>query len=190
VRLEQDGVSFLADTHLEAVLLPILDAAIDITSADFGNIQLKIAEANHLKIVVQRGFRRPFLEFFGIVSDDTTACGAAMHDARRIIVSDVRSSPIFTEDARRMVLDAGAYACQSTPITDTSGRVLGVISTHFRAPHRPSRRQLLHLDALTPRIAAGLHTTRMDSTVVDVAKTIEEYREHSPKTRVIRSRAR
>ena len=181
---------FLSDTQLEAALLPVLDSAIDATAADFGNIQLRTQEGSQLKIVVQRGFRRPFLEFFAVVADETSCCGAAMAGSRRVIVSDVQSSAIFTEAGRHTMLEAGALACQSTPIISTSGTVLGMLSTHFREPHRPLRCQLSRVDGLSRQIARLLQAPPADSQVGEVARAIEEYRERSTKTRVIPRRRR
>ena len=181
---------FLSDTRLEAALLPVLDSAIDATAADFGNIQLRTPEGNHLKIVVQRGFRRPFLEFFAVVADETTCCGAALAGGRRVIVSDVHSSQIFTDAGRKTMLEACALACQSTPIISTNGTVLGMLNTHFRAPHRPLRCQLSRVDALSRQIAKLLQSPPPDSQVGEVTKAIEEYRGRSTKTRVIPRRRR
>jgi hypothetical protein len=183
-------VPFLSDTRLEAALLPVLDSAIDATAADFGNIQLRTREGNQLKIVVQRGFQQPFLEFFAIVSGETSCCGKAMVGGWRVIVSDVEASAIFTEAGRKTMLDAGALACQSTPITGTGGTVLGMLNTHFRTPHRPLRCQLARVDTLSCQIAELLQSPEADSRVDDVAKAIEEYRERSTKTRVIPRRRR
>jgi GAF domain-containing protein len=45
---------------------------------------------------------------------------------------------------------------QSTPLIDPAGSLLGVISTHFREPHRPSTRELHLMDWFAEYIAAAL----------------------------------
>jgi hypothetical protein len=42
----------------------------------------------------------------------------------------------------KVLLEAGVWAVQSTPLINADGKVFGVISTHFAAPHRPQDREL------------------------------------------------
>lgn len=45
-------------------------------------------------------------------------------------------------------LKAGLHAVQSTPLMNRAGEMFGVLSTHFRSPHRPDDRTLPLLDLL------------------------------------------
>jgi hypothetical protein len=64
-RMQQVSTRLLQAGDFSALLHDILDAAIEITGAQTGNIQL--LEGDSLRITVQRGFDRPFLEFFASV---------------------------------------------------------------------------------------------------------------------------
>ena len=132
----------LVQTRDFAILLDeILDAAIAITGADMGNIQL--LDGATLKIVAQRGFEAPFLAFFNTVHEGLAACGTAMQRGERVIVEDVAASPLFAgSPACDVMLAAQARAVQSTPLITRSGHVLGMFSTHYRTPHRPAQREL------------------------------------------------
>src|SRR5262249_25683189 len=70
------------------------------------------------------------------------------------IVDDVEVSPILAGtpllDAHRR---AGVRAMQSTPLMSHTGAPLGVISTHFKKPGRPSDRVLRLLDLLARQAA-------------------------------------
>src|SRR5262249_42962669 len=113
----------------------ILNEAIGITGADMGNIQL--LEGENLKIVSQRGFEAPFLDFFNSVQKGQAACGPALRNCVQVIVEDVAGSPIFAGTAALDVLQAaGVRAVQSAPLVSRSGRVLGMFSTHYFAPRR------------------------------------------------------
>ena len=90
-RMEQVSTRLLQAGDFSLLLHDILDAAIEITGAQMGNIQL--LEADVLRITAQRGFERPFLEFFASVHGDQAACGAALQRAERVIVDDVVTSP-------------------------------------------------------------------------------------------------
>lgn len=132
-----------------------LDAAIDATHAQMGNVQLKLADG--LRIVTHRGFDAPFLEFFACVTDSHCACGTALKSGARIIVSDVVSDPIFAgTEAARIMEGASARACQATPLVSVSGQVLGMVSTHFDHPHRPSDDELAIVDEIARRAAYWL----------------------------------
>jgi Resolvase, N terminal domain/GAF domain len=52
-----------------------------------------------------------------------------------------------------VMLAAGARAVQSTPLVSRSGHVLGMFSTHYRAPSRASEHELRQLDVLARQAA-------------------------------------
>ena len=151
-------------------LTAVLAAAIELTGASKGNIQLLDA-SGALKILVHRGFEAPFLEFFGQVDGATTAaCGTALQRASRVLVPDVVTSGVFAgTPALRVLLDAGVRAVQSTPLVSSKGRVLGMISTHFDAPHEVGERELRLLDLLARQAADLLERVRSEEALLHTA---------------------
>ena len=74
----------------DSICQEIVDAAIAITKADKGNIQLLDQQTEKLKIVAHRGFDLPFLNFFEFVeAGDATACVTAMKRMERVVIEDV-----------------------------------------------------------------------------------------------------
>jgi signal transduction histidine kinase/CheY-like chemotaxis protein len=144
-----------AGNDFHGCLEDILDTAIAITEADKGNIQLLNIEAGTLEIAAQRGFRRPFLNFFDNVAEgEAAACGIALQSAGRVIAEDVTKSEIFAgQRSLDVLLEAGVRAVQSTPLISSAGTVFGMISTHFSHPHRPSERDLRLIDLLAQQAA-------------------------------------
>ena len=134
--------------QLAATLLPrILDAAIESTGADMGNIQVFGTQAGQLLILLQRGFDEPFLRFFNSVHIGQAACGTALKLGQRVIVPDVACSPIFPDaDCLEVMLDAGVRAVQSTPLIAKSGRIWGMLSTHYRNVNHPGLKDLRLID--------------------------------------------
>lgn len=125
----------------------VLDCAIEITHADFGNIQLLEPQSGALRIVAHRGFGSEFVDYFQTVHDGSFACGIALQHGQRVIVEDVCVDPIFSDEtARQVMLGADARAVQSTPIFNAPGKPLGMLNTHYRRPHRPSLKILEFLD--------------------------------------------
>ncbi len=148
-RLHTLSTRLLSADSLTAALEDILENALALCRADFGNVQLYDPEADALVIVVQRGFGPEFLEYFRNVRlDEGSACARAMETGERIVVEDVLLDPDFAPH-RPVAAAAGFRAVQSTPLKTRDGRVLGMLSTHYRSPHRlPERdRRLLDLHA-------------------------------------------
>ena len=138
-RMQQVSTRLLKAGDVSLLLHDILDAAIGITGAHMGNIQL--LEGDRLRITAQRGFDAPFLEFFDAVHGDQAACGTALQRGERVIVDDVANSSIFMEtQALEVMMAAGARAVQSTPLVSRSGRVLGMFSTHYRRAPAATKR--------------------------------------------------
>ena len=152
-----------ADSKYEECLAGILDAAIAVTGADMGNLQLIDDASGSLVIAAQRGCNERFLRFFGSVAvDEKSACAAALASGRRIIVEDVTKSAIFaSHPARAVMVQAGAQAVQSTPLVSSAGVTLGMISTHFRRPHRPDDRELQLIDLLARQAANYLERYKL-----------------------------
>ena len=153
-RLHEFSSRLLEINELQALLEEVLDATIALQHADFGNIQLYDPETRALKIVVHRGFQQEFLDHFKTVHDDSAACGRAMKLRERVIVEDVQSDPEFAPH-RRIAESADFRGVQSTPLVARSGEFLGMLSTHFRKPHRPGVRDLRFTD-LYARYAAEI----------------------------------
>jgi PAS domain S-box-containing protein len=143
-RLHELSTRLLGITELQPLLEEVLRAIIALQNADFGNVQLFNAKTGALDIVAQRGFQREFLDYFATVREEGAACGRAFVRRERVIIEDVETDPGFAPH-RRIAANAGFRAVQSTPLFSRSGEPLGMISTHFRRPHRP----LLHELRLT-----------------------------------------
>jgi PAS domain S-box-containing protein len=139
---------------LQGTLGAIVDAAIRMMGADKGNLQLLEPSAGTLTLAAHRGFEEPFLRFFAEVKDEAAVCGAVMRTCERIVVEDVTKSEIFAgKPSLKVMLDAGVRAAQSTPLVSSTGKLLGVTSTHFGQPHRPGERELRLMDLLARQAA-------------------------------------
>ena len=153
-RLNRIAVRFVGNEDLQQVLDEILEAAIFVTRAGKGNVQLYDRETKTLRLAAARGFSERWLQFFQNISNDAAACATAMNRSSRVIVEDVRTSPIFAgTDALRVQIEEGILAVQSTPLISRSGELLGMLSTHFPEPHVPQESQLYWLDLLARQAA-------------------------------------
>jgi hypothetical protein len=156
VRLLDSMVAQLNSVRdLRSAVEVVLESAIRMHGADFGNVQLYDERTKSLTIYAQRGFKQPFLDHFASVSaDEACACGVALRTGGAVIVEDVECDEGFAPH-RAVAADAGFRAVQSTPLIAGTGRFAGVLSTHFARPHRPSRLAML-TTGLYGRLAADL----------------------------------
>lgn len=155
-RLQETGTLCIQpESDLQQCLDSILGTAIFLTAADKGNIQLLEPETGALRIATQHGFEPPFLQFFSAVGHGTAAtCAKALSGRGRVMVEDVTQSDIFIGTASLdVLLEAGVRAVQSTPLVSSSGRVLGVVSTHYAEPHRLEEREVRLMGLLSRQAA-------------------------------------
>lgn len=144
--------------NLDWDLMQILDIAIGITGADMGTLQRFDDRDDCLKLTTSRGFSSQVLDFFDVVRRDThSTCAAAFTWRMRVFVEDIAASYLFVGTRELDLLGAeGVAAVQSTPLISSSGRLWGVITTHFRKPQIESAFDHSPLDRFAVRIADGL----------------------------------
>ena len=153
-RLQEVSTRLVGADDSTSLLEHIVDAAIAITAADVGHIQLHHPESGTLKIVASRGLGHEFLDAFAVVREGQGCCGEAMRLHERVVVEDVASSPLFARGHDvSVLLAAGVRAIQATPLVTRSGQLVGMLSTHYRAPRRPAERDLRVLDLLARQAA-------------------------------------
>jgi PAS domain S-box-containing protein len=141
-----------ASSNLQPLLSEVLCAIVSLQEADFGSVQLYNPLTLALDLLVTQGISRECLEALidGPAGSLTRAPSAL---EARLIIEDL------TSDAGRLgnaAAPAASFrALQSTPLLSRSGARLGVISTYFARPHRPSPRELRLTDVYA-RLAAEM----------------------------------
>lgn len=116
----------------------ILDAVCNEAAAPMGNIQL--FERGALRIRTAAGLNAAFLAHFAEVLPGCCPCGTAHHTGGAVVVDDVRTSALYRERDRDMMLRSEILACQSLALV-RAGRRLGAISVHYPEAGIPLRRQ-------------------------------------------------
>lgn len=145
-RLQDLSARLLTAPDLTTVFSEVLDAAMDLLGTDLGMTQLYDGESHTLKLVALRGFPEGFAERFAVVSvGDATSCSLALEQTERVIVDDAATDARL-EKNWPVLLEAGIRAVTTTPFISRRGALLGMVSTQFRSPHRPSERELRILD--------------------------------------------
>lgn len=114
----------------------VLDVAMTLSRADFGNLQLADRALPALTIVAHCNLSQKFLTFFHTVHSHGAACGAAMAKAQRVIISNVAADPVYNDDSRQVMLAERIQSLQSVPLIVNS-KIVGVLSTHYRQSNTP-----------------------------------------------------
>jgi GAF domain-containing protein len=133
----------------------MLNAAVRLTGSDFASLQLLDPERDELWLIAHHGFPADTAAFWDRVGVESgTACGKALERNQRIVVPDVEEAPFIrgTIDLR-VFQDAGIRAVQTTPLIDKSHRLVGMLSTHWRKPHKPAPIELERFDVLAREVA-------------------------------------
>lgn len=121
----------------ERTVSVIMDDVIALHGAEFGTCQMRVR--NDLVLVAQRGFRTPFLKTFARTrKTDPSACGRVLAGLQTVIIPDVKRDREFAP-FRQVAREAGFRGVQSTPLLMRSGKLLGVVSTHFANVHEPTK---------------------------------------------------
>jgi len=129
---------------LEQGFAQMLDGVVELLGADMGAVQL--CRDDRLVFAAQRGFHADFVESFdAVTARDSSACSRALESGRRVIVEDVDVDPLFA--AHYALAHRGGFrAMVATPLLTVDGTPLGVLSTYFRKPHRPTEHELRRKD--------------------------------------------
>lgn len=153
--LHKLSTRYLEDSNSFSIFQEIAEAAIVITRADKGNIQVLDLSTGKLKLAAQKGFALRFLKSFELVDTGKAAtCEASIEKMGRVVVDDITCSPgLFESEVLDVLLDEGIRAIQSTPLVSRSGKLLGIISTYFSQAHFPDERELMLVDILARQAA-------------------------------------
>jgi PAS domain S-box-containing protein len=137
----------------------MLGAAIELLGADKGSVRLLDGQGDVLALAAQRGFDAAFVARFQEVRLEDDDVGRALHAGQRIVIEDVHASPRFAAYLAGM---PDVRALQTTPLLGRDGRLLGVLSTHFTAVHRPAEPDLQRLDLYARQAADFIERMRTD----------------------------
>jgi PAS domain S-box-containing protein len=147
----------LGESDVQVLYDEIVTTAIALMQADAGSFQVLDTATQELLLLATQGLSQVIAGHFDcfdrIDASFNTSCGIALATGERSFVDfDVPES----EDPngyRRIHVEAGLLSAQSTPLISRSGKLIGMVSTHWRTHHRPTERELRFLDLLARQAA-------------------------------------
>ncbi|HVV45812.1 MAG TPA: PAS domain S-box protein, partial [Bryobacteraceae bacterium] len=168
-RLQDVSTKLIGAGGFESLLREIITATTAIIGADLGILLLK--EGSRFRVAAQTGHQAPFLDFVSHRDSDGLACYQALQTGLRVIAPDVETDSRFAgREALVAMRAAGIRALQSTPLFSRGGKVLGILTTHWKTPHVPDENELGRLDVLV-RQAADLIESNISA---ELLRTSEE----------------
>ncbi len=154
-RLQEISVRLIQAGNLDELYAQILDTATALMASDMGSMQMFDPDRNALRLLAWKGFAPEAAAFWEWVDANAhSSCAQAQRTGERVIVKDVEACHFMagTADQENYRL-SGVQAMQSTPLISRDGRLLGMISTHWRSTHKPAERDLSLLDVLARQAA-------------------------------------
>ena len=152
--LQAISAELIVQDDVKTLYEKLLDGAIQIMGSDFASIQMLSPNGDELKLLANRGFTPEAAAFWETVRlDSHSTCGEALRAGSRSIVRDVEHSDVVAGDDLRTYRQTGIRAVQSTPLLSRTGKLVGMMSTHWRQPHQPSPRDLTLFDILARQAA-------------------------------------
>jgi PAS domain S-box-containing protein len=162
-QLQKISSRLVEEDNAELLYKEILNAAIAIMRSDMGSLQMLGSSGNDLQLLTWSGFHPESAKYWKqITAGTTTSGGRALQEGERIIIPDVAKCDFVGKgrDDFDHFRRCGITAMQSTPLMSWDGRLVGVISTHWRKRHVPGERELRLLDVLARQAADVLERNR------------------------------
>jgi two-component sensor histidine kinase/CheY-like chemotaxis protein len=167
--LRQISLELLDEDHEDALYDKLVEAAATIMRSEVCTVQILHPErgaAGELRLLASRGLPPEGVKFWEWVrADSGCTCGEVLRTGKRAIAEDVANCAFMAgKPDRDVLLAAGIQAGQSTPLVARGGKLVGMISTHWMMPHRPSERDLRMLDILARPTADLIERKRAGET--------------------------
>jgi signal transduction histidine kinase len=151
--LHDISTRFVQEGNTKSLFRQTVFAALEITRADMGNIQVIDEESGQLRMVACCSNGMPLPDCCRQADKGQAVCGIASMRAERTVIEDLTRGPALEGASLDALLAAGVRAVQSVPLFTRSGRLVGMLSTHAREPRRLEESDLRLLEMLARQIA-------------------------------------
>ena len=174
-RLQKISNQIIEEDDLEASYDAILGSAMELMHADLASLQVLIPETQELLLLAHKNFHPDSAKFWKYVNaGSTSVCGRALAKGERVIVEDIEHLRSGMDEGEHEAFTlSGIVSVQSTPLISRAGNQVGMISTHWKKPHKPSERELALYDIVARQVADMLERKKAEEAL---KKSEEKYR--------------
>jgi PAS domain S-box-containing protein len=159
--LQSISTRLISASTPESLYHQVLDAAIELMASDAACLQMLAADNTSLRLLAWTSFPPDCVPFCERVATGAgSTCSKALRDGERVVVADIDACDFMAgtqeqQEYRR----AGVRGAQSTPLRSRTGRLLGMLSTHWRTPHTPTEDDFRFFDVLARQAADLIERT-------------------------------
>jgi PAS domain S-box-containing protein len=174
-RLQQISSRLIPADDVRALYGELIEAAIDISEADRGTMQIFDRDAGELVLLESKAMPAEIGDAYARVRrDNRTSCGRALDLGERVMVDYAADGSVAGSEDAEAHMEVGIRAAQSTPLVARSGRMVGMLSTHWDRAYRPSSRQAYFLDVLARQAADLIERAEAESQLRESARRERE----------------
>ena len=159
--LQSISTRLISESTPESLYAQILDAAIELMASDAASVQMLAPDQTSLRLLAWRNFHPDSAAFWQRVEVGAgSTCSKALRDNERVVVADIEACEFMAGTPDQLEYRrSGIRAIQSTPLRSRAGRPLGMLSTHWRMPHRPTEEDFRFFDVLARQAADLIERT-------------------------------
>ena len=177
--LQELSTQMIQADNVEDLYDKIIFTAVKILKSDFANIQMyepSRGKEGELYLLRHHGINDSMAKYWEWVSPlSQSASGRALKTRQRVVVPNVEKCIFMAgSEDQKMYLQSSIHAVQATPLLSRNGKLLGMITTHWRQPRELTDSEIRSLDVLA-RQAADLIERRQAEEALSNAN--EELRE-------------
>lgn len=156
----------VAEDSLQSIYEDVLSAAIAITGADAGTVQIYDPATRSLELIASRNFSRTITDYFDRVeAGSRTACGIALKSGAYAF-ADLPEEVAGLEC--QLLAGEGMRSAVAYPLVSRTGSPLGMLNAHWReARHRLNDRELRFLGLLARQAADLIEQRRSQGALRD-----------------------
>ena len=156
-RLQEVSTRLVGEETPQAVYDAILTAAADVMDSECASIQMLDA-AGVLRLLAHRGYDPRSAAYWQTVdASSQSTCGIALNTGERVVIPDIENSGLVADSGDLQSYRwTGMRAVQTTPLLTRSGKPVGMLSTHWKRPHTPSKRDQKLFDVLARQAADAI----------------------------------
>jgi signal transduction histidine kinase/CheY-like chemotaxis protein len=162
--LHELSTALASIADLREQLKLILNTFVRLQGAEHGVIAISNTERSVLNLAASVKFGPRALESMRYIAVGSGASGIASMEKARVVIEDTETDARFTE-FRELARSEGFRSVHSTPLISRDHEILGALTVHFDAPHRPSEREIRLADICARKAAVFIERARAEDLV-------------------------
>ena len=165
--LQSISTRLISESTPDSLYDQLLAAAMELMASDAACLQMLEADDASLRLLAWTNFHPDCVPFWQRVATGAgSTCSKALSDNQRVVVTDVEACEFMAGTQEQLEYRrAGVRGVQSTPLRSRTGRLLGMLSTHWRTPHTPTEDEFRFFDVLARQAADLIERTLAEEAV-------------------------